>query len=31
MAEIIITILLIGGLAGAVAMLWLGLKSGRRR
>lgn len=31
MAEIIIGVMLIVGLAGAVAMLWLGLKSGKRR
>lgn len=31
MAEILIGIMLAGGLAGAVVMLWLGFKSGHRR
>lgn len=31
MAEILVGIMLVGGLAGAVLMLWLGFKSGSRR
>lgn len=31
MAEALIGIMLIGGLAGAVLMLWLGFRSGSRR
>lgn len=30
MIAIIIVVMLIGGLAGAAAMLWLGIRSGKR-
>jgi hypothetical protein len=31
MAQILILLLLLGGLAGAATMLWLGYKSGKRQ